>query len=104
LTLSGNTGSVTRWEWSLVSDFSSGVYSVSNTTTSLIATNLTATRFYSAVVTSGACSNAYSSTGTISVSPTSIGGSISGGTTVCTGTNSTTLTLSGYTGYITRWE
>jgi hypothetical protein len=104
LTLSGNTGSVTRWEWSLVSDFSSGVYSVSNTTTSLIASNLTATRYYRAVVTSGACSNAYSSTGTITVSPTSVGGSISGGTTVCTGTNSTTLTLSGHTGSITRWE
>ena len=34
----------------------------------------------------------------------SIGGSISGSTTACAGTNSGTLTLSGYTGNILRWE
>lgn len=104
LTLSGNTGSVTRWEWSLVSDFSSGVYSVSNTSTNLIASNLTATRYYRAVVTSGACSAVNTTAATITVSPTSVGGTISGGTTVCSGTNSTTLTLSGHTGSTTRWE
>ncbi|CAM1349409.1 Gliding motility-associated C-terminal domain-containing protein [Tenacibaculum ascidiaceicola] len=36
--------------------------------------------------------------------PTSVGGSIAGSTNVCTGTNSTTLTLSGHTGNIIRWE
>jgi hypothetical protein len=103
-TLSGHTGNVTRWEWSLVSDFSSGVNTVANVTTSLTATNLTATRYYRAVVTNGVCSAANSTTGTVTVSPTSVGGTIAGGTTVCTGTNSTTLTLSGHTGSVTRWE
>jgi hypothetical protein len=103
-TLSGHTGNVTRWEWSLVSDFSSGVNTVANTTTTLTIANLTATRHYRAVVTSGVCSAANSSTGTVTVNPTSVGGTIAGGTTVCTGTNSTTLTLSGHTGSITRWE
>uniref|UniRef100_UPI002608ADC2 hypothetical protein n=1 Tax=uncultured Tenacibaculum sp. TaxID=174713 RepID=UPI002608ADC2 len=41
---------------------------------------------------------------TITVDPTSVGGSIAGSTNVCTGTNSTTLTLSGQTGNIIRWE
>lgn len=103
-TLSGHVGNVTRWEWSLVSDFSSGVNTVANTTTSLTATNLTATTYYRAVVTSGVCSAANSSTGTVTVSPTSVGGTISGGTTVCTGTNSTTLTLSGHIGSVTKWQ
>ena len=34
----------------------------------------------------------------------SFGGTVSGGTTVCSTTNSTTLTLSGYKGAIVRWE
>jgi hypothetical protein len=34
----------------------------------------------------------------------SVGGSIAGSTTVCAGTNSGTLTLSGHTGSVVRWE
>ena len=47
--------------------------------------------------------SANSSTAT-TVSPTSVGGTIAGSATVCTGTNSTVLTLSGHTGTVTRWE
>ncbi len=104
LTLSGQTGSVTKWQSSTVSDFSSGVVDIANTTTSLSATNLTSTTYYRAVVTSGVCSATNSSTATITVSPTSVGGSISGGTTVCSGTNNTSLTLSGQTGSVTKWQ
>ncbi len=45
-----------------------------------------------------------SSSGTITVNPVSVGGTLGGSTTVCTGTNSTVLTLSGYTGSITKWQ
>ena len=103
-TLSGHTGSVTKWQYSTVSDFSSGVTDVTNVTTTLTATNLTTTRYYRAVVTSGVCSAANSATGTVTVNPTSVGGTIAGGTTVCTGTNSTILTLSGHTGSVTKWQ
>ena len=51
---------------------------------------------------SGATNINVSASGT--VSPTSVGGTIAGSGTVCTGSNSTTLTLSGYTGSITSWE
>ena len=34
----------------------------------------------------------------------SLGGTVTGSTTVCSGTNSTTLTLSGHTGNVVRWE
>jgi hypothetical protein len=40
----------------------------------------------------------------VDVSPTSIGGSVSGGTTVPEGINNTLLTLSGHTGTVQRWE
>ena len=44
------------------------------------------------------CTNAYV------VNPPSIGGSISGSASVCSGTSSATLTLTGYTGAITKWQ
>ena len=104
LTLSGHTGSVTKWQSSPVSDFSSGVTNIANTTTSLTATNLTATLYFRAVLVSGACTSADSAIATIAVSPPSVGGSISGSTTVCSGTNNTTLTLIGHIGSITKWQ
>ena len=40
----------------------------------------------------------------VTVSPTTVGGTISSNATVCSGTNGGTLTLSGYTGTINNWE
>lgn len=104
LTLSGHTGSITKWQSSPVSNFSSGVTDIINTTTTLTATNLIATTYYRAVITSGVCASANSATATITVNPISVGGSIAGSTNVCSGTNSTTLTLSGHSGSITKWQ
>ncbi|MDE0536545.1 choice-of-anchor L domain-containing protein, partial [Tenacibaculum sp. L6] len=102
LTLSGQTGNIIRWE-SSTDNFTTDT-DIANTTTTLTATNLTSTTQYRAIVQSGACTEATSATATITVDPTSVGGSIAGSTNVCTGTNSTTLTLSGQTGNIIRWE
>ncbi|MEY8860100.1 hypothetical protein, partial [Tenacibaculum singaporense] len=52
----------------------------------LAVANLTATTQYRAVVQSGACAEVRSATATITVDPTSVGGSIAGSTNVCTGT------------------
>jgi hypothetical protein len=41
---------------------------------------------------------------TLSVSPPSVGGSVSSNATVCSGTNSGTLTLTGHTGNVTKWQ
>ncbi len=41
---------------------------------------------------------------TMAVSPASVGGTVSGSATVCPGTNSTTLTLSGNAGLVTKWQ
>ncbi len=69
LTLSGHTGSVTRWESSPSSTFASSISNIANTTTSLVVTNLTATTYYRAVVTSGTCASANSGTAIITVNP-----------------------------------
>ena len=104
LTLSGHTGAITRWESSTSSTFASGVNSITNTAATLTALNLATTTYYRAVLTSGACASSNSASAALTVSLASVGGTIAGSATVLTGTNSTTLILSGYTGSITRWE
>ncbi|MEI6507690.1 MAG: T9SS type A sorting domain-containing protein [Bacteroidota bacterium] len=102
LTLSGNTGSIVRWEYS-VSPFTTWT-SISNTSSTYTSGTLTQTTQFRAVLQSGSCSSANSSTTTVTVDPTSVGGSVSGGSTICSGSTSGTLTLSGNTGSIVRWE
>jgi hypothetical protein len=41
---------------------------------------------------------------TMTVNPVSVGGTVAGSATVCTGTNTTNLTLSGQVGNVIRWE
>jgi hypothetical protein len=100
LTLSGNTGTI---QWQSSSD-NSVFNDIGGATTSMYtATNLSATTYYRVVVTSGVCTSATSASVTVTVNTVSVSGSISGATTVCPGTNSTLLTLSGNTGTI-QWQ
>jgi hypothetical protein len=103
LTLTGYTGNVVRWESSL-DNFATAGTAIVNTANTYTATNLSATTYYRAVVQSGVCSTTNSTSATISVDPATVPGTVNGGVTVCPGTNSTVLTLSGQTGNVVRWE
>lgn len=100
LTLSGNTGSI---QWMQAST-STGTYTpIPGATSSPYTTaNLSANTFYKAMVTSGVCPAATTTVAAaVTVNPTSVSGSIAGGgVSVCSGTNSTVLSLSGNTGTI----
>ncbi|MFL5747180.1 MAG: beta strand repeat-containing protein, partial [Niastella sp.] len=102
VTLSGQTGSVIRWESS--TDNGTNWSTINNTTTTLSYTNLTQTTQYHAVVQSGSCTSAISAPATITVNVSAAGGTVSGSTSVCTGINSGTLSLSGYAGTIIKWQ
>ena len=102
LTLSGHTGSVLQWEFSTDGGVTWTV--IANTTTTENYLNLVTTTMYRALVQQGGCTASYSSAATITVDPISVGGTVSGGVTVCSGSNGGTLTLAGYTGTITGWE
>jgi|GEM_PF-6509184 len=102
LTLSGHTGTVVKWQ-SSVAPFSNWT-DIPNTALTYTSGALTQTTQFRAVVQSGVCSTANSSATTVTVDPTSVGGTVAGSTAVCSGINSSTLTLSGYTGAIVRWE
>ena len=102
LSLSAYTGSILRWERS--TDGFASFTSLASTQEVLPYQNLGQTTSFRAVVKSGSCSEAYSDVATISVSTASVGGVIAGSTTVCKDVNSGSLSLSGYTGSILRWE
>ncbi|HEU4789236.1 MAG TPA: hypothetical protein VFS71_06090, partial [Flavobacterium sp.] len=50
------------------------------------------------------CSNPKTTTTIVTVDPATVAGAVTGGSTVCTGTNSTLLTLGAHIGTIIRWE
>lgn len=102
LTLSGHTGSVVRWETSTTSGTS--WVPVSNTSTTFSYSNLTQTTWVRAVVQNGICGTANSAHAVLTVVSAPAGGIVSSNMSVCSGTNSGTLTLSGHSGSVTGWE
>ena len=101
LKLSEYVGGNIQWQ-SSTNNSAFGNITGANTST-LVVSNLNATTQYKAVVTSGVCSSSESTVATITVSPISVAGTILGATSVCSGTNSTTLSLTGNTGNI-QWQ
>jgi gliding motility-associated-like protein len=74
---------------------------LSATNTSSVIATPAVTTTYSVIDSSNACATA--KTITVTVNPISVAGTITGAATVCSGTNSTVLTLGGYTGTI-QWQ
>lgn len=104
LYLTGNTGTVLKWQISTNAGSSWTI--VSNTTTTLSYSNITQNTLYKAIVqNSSFCLEDTSSTASFIINPLTVAGSLSsvGTTTVCYSTNSNTLNLSGNVGNILRW-
>jgi len=102
ITLSGHTGTISRWEFS--TNGGTTWTNITNTTTTQSYLNLNTTTIYRALVKSGVCSASYSALSTITVTSSSVGGTVSSSATVCNGLNAGTLTLSGESGTILNWE
>ncbi len=103
LTLANHTGDIQKWQSADNVNFTNA-NDIANTTHQFTATNLTQTTYYRAAVKSGVCSEAVSTTATLTVNPVSVGGSIAGSAAVCIGTNSTVLTLANHTGDVQKWQ
>lgn len=102
LILAGYIGSIKKWQYSTDNWLTAS--DIFNTTSTLDVTNLTETTKYRAVVQSGSCDPVNSAEATVTVTAASIGGTVSGSVSVCSGTNTATLTLAGYTGSILNWQ
>ncbi len=101
LTLSGYTGTVSKWQYST----DGGVVwtDVANTTATLSYSAISATRRYRAILTNGSCGTAISGVGIITIYQASVAGTAAGTTSVCNGTNTSNVSLSGNTGTI-QWQ
>ena len=101
LTLSGHTGSITKWQSATNSGFTTGLTDIANTATTYTASNLTTTTYYRAVITSGTCTSANSATATVTVNaiPTPTF-TVQPGATACASTDVTYTTQSGQTNYV----
>ncbi|MFP5042687.1 hypothetical protein [Parasediminibacterium sp. JCM 36343] len=98
LTLTKSNGSI---QWQSSADSIAFADISGEIATTYTASNLNTTVYYRAVVSNGICSDtAYA---TVKVVPAAKAGTINGGATVCSGTNSTLLTLSGSIGNI-QWK
>ncbi|MFT3793883.1 T9SS sorting signal type C domain-containing protein [Flavobacterium sp.] len=104
ITIGTSTGTI-QWQSSTDNNtFNNIGGQTANTLSGATIGNLTATRYYRAVVTSGVCTSATSSVVTVMVDPASVGGTVSGSTTVCAAANGGSLTLSGHVGNVTKWQ
>lgn len=95
ITLSGHTGTVQRWEYNTGSSWVT--VTPNNTTTTLNFSNLTATTSYRAVVKSGVCSEAYSSTFVVTIYANPV---VSYSQEYITYGSSTTLSTAAYNSYV----
>ncbi|MBX7093957.1 MAG: gliding motility-associated C-terminal domain-containing protein [Flavobacteriales bacterium] len=102
LQVSGYSGSIVGWEYSTDGGTTWNPYA--STADTLIYTNLTTTTNYRVEVLAGGCTSAYSNMATITVDTLTVGGTVSGNTTLCASGNSGSLTLSGQNGTIAQWE
>lgn len=107
-TLYGNSGNVTKWQVSTSSTFASGVTDINSTNSTLNYTLSTAgTRYFRAAVQNNGCgSPVYTPGYTISVitGASPVGGTVSS-TSHCGGSSNTgTLSLTGYTGTVQKWQ
>lgn len=102
LFLTGYTGSVQNWEYTL--DGGSTWINLVNTNDFQAYSNLSSNTVYRALVKSGVCQSAYSGTAALTVDPQTVGGTTYGATTICQNSNSGAVTLIGHVANIDFWE
>ncbi len=103
LTLAGNVGNI---QWQSSGDnvnFTSISGQTTNTLSGATIGNLTASKYFRALVQSGSCTAVFSNVVTINVNPTSVAGTVSSNQTICFGSQPTSLTLAGNVGSI-QWQ
>jgi hypothetical protein len=102
LSLSGIFTNIAGWDSSTAASVNWAP--ISNTTSDQYYSNLTVTTVYRARVKNGVCPFINTTAAIITVNPLSVGGTVLGATTVCSGSNSGALTLVGNTGNVIRWQ
>lgn len=105
LTLSGQVGSVVRWESSPVDDFSSGVLAINNVSSSYTVVNTSTELYYRAVVQSGTANEEFSTPAYIDIFELSNGGVLTAtNVSICDNSPGGVINLASELGTISQWE
>jgi hypothetical protein len=102
LQLTGFTGTVRFWEQSV--NNGQDWTSIAHTGSTYFVDSVKATTQFRAVVANGNCPPARSNAVSITLTSPSIGGTLTGSTTICRGGTSGNMRLSGFTGNIVDWQ
>jgi len=102
LIVQGYDGEVVGWESSNSFDFSSSLDIFSNSEI-LVINNVSQKTYYRALIDNSFCDPFYSSVDSILIFDNNVA-SVLGSTSLCEGENSVSLSLSGYTGTIEKWQ
>ncbi|MFN5443136.1 MAG: PKD-like domain-containing protein, partial [Crocinitomicaceae bacterium] len=102
LTLTGNVGTITKWQSSEV-PYDTWT-DINNTTTTYSPTALTKSTKFRVEVKNEVCDPVYSNEITITVDASTVGGSVSSDQSICETVTPNALTLSGHTGQISKWQ
>ncbi len=101
LSLSGQSGSISNWEYSIDQ---TNWFAISNTSSMLTSPVLTETTYYRAILSSGVCDDDTSSTVTITVDNNPIPGDINYTMSLCEDNGNGSLEIVGATGNVNYWE
>ena len=105
LTLSGQAGSIIRWESSPVVDFTSGILAISNVGSTHTVLNTTSDLYYRAVLQSGSAPEEFSTPAFIEVSQVSDGGTLTSTTSsICENNAGGVINLASEVGLINEWQ
>ncbi|MFA9212520.1 MAG: beta strand repeat-containing protein [Candidatus Methylacidiphilales bacterium] len=99
---SGFNGFIEKWRSSVAPFTTWNDFGPSGQITSIPITQTT--KFVAITFTDPKCQRGYSDTVTITVNSTTVGGSVTGGSTICSGSTSGLLQLSGNNGNVLNWE
>ncbi|WP_224999641.1 LamG-like jellyroll fold domain-containing protein [Cesiribacter sp. SM1] len=103
LQLEGYTGTIRGWEWSN-DGFHNHKQTIAHTQAQYSFSNLSGDTWFRAVVGNAECADQFSAVHVVRFDQASAGGTITGTSSVCKGTNSGSMSVSGYYGKILRWE
>jgi len=104
MSLHDYTGTIINWQYSTDNAITWNDIAQSKDSVSKDFPNITTKTLFRATVKSGVCNTRVSDSVEVIAVPTSVGGAVSGSTTVCENNNGDTLRLSGHTGTVVRWE
>ena len=102
LSISGHVGTITKWQSCEAT--STTWTDITHSTTSYTPSTLTKTTKFRVEVKNDICTPVYSNEITITVDEKSVGGTISSDQTICVTATPATVTLSGHTGQIKKWQ